>query len=409
LRPQLERRGITFSLNYTSELFANVAGGIRQGAVVNGLFQPQMDVDMGKLWGWEGGKFRASGIFTHGPGLTPGFVGDLMTVSNIEAGSVARLYELWYEQSTFNGRFAARAGLMTADNFMTSETASTFLNNTFGWNTLFSIDLPAGGPAYPLPAPGAWAQIKPTLDVYLQTAIFSGDPSGGNGSNQASDLPSGTVFSFRGGAFLISEIGYTPNQEKDAKGLPGTYKFGAWYHTSSRFGDQRFDTFGRSLADPASNGIALNHAGNWALYASLDQTLYQVPGRKDQGLAGFVRLTGSPQDRNLVDFYVDAGFVYTGLIPARPNDKIGIAAAYAKISDRARDLDRDVNLFGGSFFPVRSAETGIEVTYKARVAPWWTLQADLQYILRPSGGVLNEDGSPRQNSWIAGIRSAVTF
>src|SRR5215216_5013317 len=347
VRTDLERRGITFSLNYTVELLSNLRGGIRQGSVANDLFQPQIEIDAEKLWGWQGAKFRGSGIVTHGPGLTPGFVGNLMTVSNIEAGPVGRVFELWYAQSFFNELWTTRIGLMRGEDFMSSDTASSaFMNNTFGWNTLFGTALPGGGPDFPLSAPGAQVRVKPATDVYLQAAVFSGDPSGGDGSNRGGVLPTGTVFSFSGGAFFIGEMAYTPNQEKDAKGLPGTYKFGAWYHTSSRFGDQRFDTFGRSLADPASNGIALNHAGNWALYASLDQTLYQVPGRKDQGLAGFVRLTGSPQDRNLVDFYVDAGFVYTGLIPARPNDKIGIAAAYAKISDRARDLDRDVNLFG---------------------------------------------------------------
>ena len=33
-------------------------------------------------------------------------------------------------------------------------------------------------------------------------------------------------------------------------GLPGTYKLGAWFDTA-KFPDQRFDTMGLSLADPA--------------------------------------------------------------------------------------------------------------------------------------------------------------
>jgi hypothetical protein len=40
----------------------------------------------------------------------------------------------------------------------------------------------------------------------------SGDPSGGNGSNQPTALPTGTVASFRGGAFFIAEASYLPNQ-----------------------------------------------------------------------------------------------------------------------------------------------------------------------------------------------------
>ena len=409
VRPNLERRGISFSLNYATEVLANVRGGIRRGAVGNGLFQPQIDVDLAKLWGWQGGMFRASGIVTHGPGLTPGYVGNLMTISNIEAGPVARMYELWYEQSALDDRFSVRTGLMTADDFMSSESASTFLNNTFGWNTLFSYALPAGGPSYPIPAPAVRVGIKPASDVYFQAAVFSGDPSGGNGSNQGAELPRGTVFSFRGGAFLITEIGYTPNQEKNATGLPASYKLGAWYHSSSRFGDQRVDTLGRSLADPTSNGVPFDHTGNWALYAVVDQMLFRVPGAEDQGLSGFVRVTGAPTYRNLVDFYIDGGLVYTGLIPGRPNDKFGVAAAYAKISNRARDLDRDTGFFENSPYPMRRAETGIEITYRAKLAPWWTLQGDLQYIIRPGGGVLNDDGSYRQNAWVVGLRSILNL
>src|SRR5918998_6716925 len=36
MRSQLERNGIAFSLNYTTELFANIHGGIKCGSVVNG-------------------------------------------------------------------------------------------------------------------------------------------------------------------------------------------------------------------------------------------------------------------------------------------------------------------------------------------------------------------------------------
>jgi len=274
---------------------------------------------------------------------------------------------------------------------------------------MFGADLPVGGPSYPIPAPAVRLRVKPTDTVYVQAAVFSGDPSGGNGSNQPIDLPKGTVFSFRGGAFFISEIVYTPNQEKDAKGLPGTYKLGAWYHTSHRFGDQRFDTLGFSLAHPASNGMPREHAGNWALYAALDQTLFRVPGTDDQGLSGFLRVAGTPDDRNLINFYIDGGLVYTGLIPGRPKNKIGIAAAHARISDSARGLDRDTAIFTIAPFPQRKAETAIEAIYRAQLAPWWVMQADLQYIIRPSGGVLNDHGNPRRNAWVVGLRSALSF
>jgi len=241
LRSYLDSIGVTITLNYTNDFLANVRGGIGPGAVAIGVFQPQLDLDLQKLLGWEGGKFHTHGLITHGPFFSPTYLGNILAVSNLEAGPVARLYSFWYEQNAFNDRLSVRAGLMSADSqFLQSQTAANFINNAISWPTFLAANLPAGGPAYPLPAPGVRVRVKPTDEWAFQAAVFSGDPSGGNGSNQPEALPTGTVVSFRGGAFFIAEASYLPNQGKDAKGLPGAYRIGVWYHTSSRFGDQRF-------------------------------------------------------------------------------------------------------------------------------------------------------------------------
>jgi porin len=410
LRPYLERKGLVFNLNYTNDFLSNVRGGIGLGTVGIGIFQPQLDIDLQKLLGWEGGHFHTHGLITHGPFFSQTYLGNILAVSNLEAGPVARLYSLWYEQSAFNGRLSVRFGLMSADSqFLQSKTAANFINNGISWPTFLAANLPAGGPAYPLPDPGIRVLIKPTDEVAFQAAVFSGDPSGRDGSNQNLALPTGTVFSFRGGAFFIAEASYLPNQSKDAKGLPGAYRLGAWYHTSSRFGDQRFDNTGLSLADPQSTGIPLNHTGDSGVYGVIDQMFYRVPGSDDQGLSGFVRAGGVPNDRNLINFYADGGLIYKGLIPRRPDDKIGVAAAYARVGDNARGLDSDTGLFGNFFFPVRSGETMVEMIYQAQLAPWWMLQPEVQYIIRPGGGVLNSDGSLRPNAWVIAIRSTLSF
>src|ERR1700730_10405384 len=43
LRSNLERQGVTVTLNYTSDFLANVSGGIKTGAVGLGAFLPQVD------------------------------------------------------------------------------------------------------------------------------------------------------------------------------------------------------------------------------------------------------------------------------------------------------------------------------------------------------------------------------
>jgi porin len=412
LRSYLEGIGIIFTLPYVNDFLANVRGGIGTGAIGLGNFQPQLDVDLKKLVGWEGGRLHIQGLVTHGPTFSPTYLGNIMAVSSLEAGPVARLYSLWYEQDAFNERLSVRVGLMAADSqFFLSKTATNFINNGIAWPSILAANLPAGGPAYPLLAPGVRVFTHLTDNLKFQAAVFSGDPRGRNGSNQSEPLPTGTVFSFRGGAFVIAEASYLINQSKDAKGLPGSYRIGAWYHSSSHFGDQRFDNTGLSLADPSSTGIPLDHTGNSGIYGVVDQMLYRVPGTEDQGLSGFVRAGGGvPNDRNLINFYADGGLMYKGLIPRRPDDKIGVAAAYARVGDNARGLDSDTGFFGGFFYPVRTGETIIEMMYIAQLAPWWTLQPDVQYIIRPGGGVLNNsDGSFRPNAWVIAIRSALRF
>src|SRR5437667_1127590 len=152
--------------------------GIGPGAVAIGVFQPQLDLDLQKLVGWEDGKFHTHGLITHGPFFSPTYLGNILAVSNLEAGPVARLYSFWYEQNAFNDRLSVRAGLMSADSqFLQSRTAMNFINNAISWPTFLAANLPAGGPAYPLPAPGVRVRIKPVDEWALQAAVFSGDPS----------------------------------------------------------------------------------------------------------------------------------------------------------------------------------------------------------------------------------------
>jgi porin len=410
LRPYLERKGIVFTLNYTNDFLANLRGGIGPGAVGIGIFQPQLDVDLQKLVGWQGGHFHTHGLVTHGPFFSQTYLGNILAISNLEAGSVGRLYSLWYEQSAFDDRLSVRFGLMSADSqFLQSKTASNFINNGISWPTFLAANLPASGPEYPLPAPGLRVRVKPVDELAFQAAVFSGDPSGRDGSNQNLPLPTGTVFSFRGGAFFIAEASYLPNQGAGATGLPGAYRIGGWWHTSPRFGDQRFDNTGQSLASPTSTGIPLNHRGDQGIYGVIDQMLYRAPGTEDQWLSGFVRAGGVPNDRNLINFYADGGLIYKGLVPRRPDDKVGIAAAYARVGNNARGLDVDTGLFGNFLYPVRSGETMIELIYQAQLTPWWMLQPEMQYIIRPGGGVLNPDGSFRPNAWVIAVRSSLNF
>lgn len=412
LRTELADHGIGFSATYTAEVMANVQGGIHRGASYMGLLVPKVDVDLEKLLGWEDASFRVAMLQGHGPSLSQGWVGDLLGVSgNDTVPPATRLRDLWLQQNLFDDVVSVRAGIMVVDDeFIVSPTAGLFMNGTFGWPSWAGIDLPAGGPATPFPAPGVRVRIKQPGDngLSLQAAIFSGDPTGHNGSNSPDiGLPSGTVVSFRGGAFLTAELGYAMNHAKDDKGSPALFKLGAWYHTSNQFQDQRFATDGLSLADPLSTGIPRNHSGDWGIYGVVDASLYQA--ENGGGLSGFARVAGSPGDRNAISFYVDGGLAYQGLIPGRDNDTAGFAVAYARIGNNLRGLDQDTRSFSNPLFPIQNQEVALELTYQVQVTPWMTLQPGIQYVFNPGGNVLNQDGSMRRNALVLGLQSALTF
>jgi porin len=205
-------------------------------------------------------------------------------------------------------------------------------------------------------------------------------------------------------------------------GLAGQLKLGAWFDTADF---------------PAAEGDDA-YWGDSCYYAVLDQQLFrepstEVPGevtmkdeksviasnssavaadgkataksfkqpvkleKSGQGLGWFGRISFLPQDRNFVGFYFDTGLVYTGLIPGRDNDAIGIALGYANLTDGAAQ----------SLYDEGSRKVGyeavIEGTYDAQITNWLHVQPDIQYIIRPGGtGDLG-------NALVLGGRVSVTF
>ena len=137
--------------------------------------------------------------------------------------------------------------------------------------------------------------------------------------------------------------------------------------------------------------------------------MWREKGTRDQGVGVFARIMGGPGDRNLLNFYVDAGVTYKGVVPGRVNDTLALGVAHARFSDRVSKADRDAARFG-SPRPVRRSETVLELTYQAVVTPWWQVQPMTQYIFRPSGEA--NPNRPRRrllNALVIGMRVNFTF
>jgi porin len=339
-----------------------------------------------------------------GRAITPRYIGAFSSVSFFEALSTNRLGSVWVERRFLDGKLSLRAGQLGIDDeFFLSPTAAAFLNSSFGFPGWTAAVLPGGGAAYPLQGPGARLKYSPTDAITLMAGAYTGDPAGR--SNPVPQLANryGTTFNLNGGTFWIAEAAYSTAYANSGVDLQGTYKIGSWFETGHDFADQHYDTAGLSLADPNSTGIAKRYSNDWGVYGVIDQTL--LPGDKDgvHKLASFLRVGGSPSNRNLVDLYVDGGLTFTGLIPWRPTDLIGVGAAYDRISHSARALDRDARGFAAidpasfvlsasPFAPVRDQEVMVEALYTINVTQWLTVDLDVQHFFHPSGHVLASSG-----------------
>lgn len=416
LRSFLQQQGVTYSLTYIGESFGNVTGGSRRGGIYEGRLDFQFDADLDKLLGWQGASVHTNLFQIHGTGLSRYYVNNFITVSAIEALPSSRLYELWFEQKLFDDQLSLRIGQLASDTeFAVSQTGTLFVNSTFGWPNIMAVILPSGGPIYPLATPGVRAKYVPNKNLSLQVGVFNGDPSGAARDDNDPDPQrrnrTGTNFRTNDPALVIAEAAYAYGLEADDNLEPGTVTLGGWYHFS-RFNGLRDDREGRSLADPAISGIARRFRGNNGIYGMIDQTIYREPDDPNDGASVFVRVSSSPTDRNLLDFYFDAGIGYKGLLPGRSDDTIGVAFALSQISDSARGLDTDAILLSGVPGPRRSSEAVLEATYQAVLGPGVTLQPDFQYVFRPNGGVANPrdpNGARIKNAAVFGLRATMRY
>lgn len=396
MRRRLYDRGIDSRFVYTNDLLSNVSGGAKTGTIDQGKLEWVAAANLEKIWGWKGLRFQTNTFFLHNTGfMRRDYTGSINTIAEIEANPSVRLSEIWFEQDFPGAQLSIRAGQLAADTeFFFSNKSTFFLNSD--WPTITALNLPSGGPAYPLSTPGIRLRYSPADDLSFLLAVYNGDPSGPGRGDEQTRNPHGLNFRVNDPPFVIGEVQYRYGAE-----LAGMLKLGAWQHFG-HFNDRRFSTDGASLADPVSNGIPVRYRGNWGIYGVIDQQIYRTAdGDNDKGIFVFTRMSASPSDRNPISFYADFGIIFSGLNPARPNDAFGASAMVARFSDRLRAFDRDNVLFTGSGI-VRDYEANLEVSYRAQIVPGWIVQPVYTHIWHPGGGL-------KKNASIFGARTIIQY
>jgi len=335
------RDPLTFETSYTGDWVHNLAGGIRQGNRYLGLANITLEICTEKAGLFRGGSLFVNAANTHGGEPSAELFGDFQVISNLEAGNLTYLHELWYRQEL--GNTALILGLQDLNStFAESRAASLFLNSSFGIHSTIASNLPV--PIFPLTALGIKIQHRIGDRMQFAAALFDGLP------DDFSTNPNNLRWRLQkdDGYLAIAELTFRIPSETHA----GTWKIGTYYHNEHSV----------TLIEEGIS-TTTGHPENHGFYLAGSQHLHT--GIKGRSLSAFAQASVSPQSKNENHYYLGGGLCYSGLIAKRTYDHLGLAVAHAGFTGKS--------------------ETAIELTYKAVITENLFIQPDLQYVINPCG------------------------
>jgi len=320
--------------SYLAESWSLVDGGTKKGEPSLGLLVAGFDWAPAAM---SGGKLHAEVQSMHGRSPSD-YAGDFNALSNIDFDEGARLFQAWYGREADWG--AWKTGLLALDDdFMISDCGSLFINAGFGPIPTQSGNVAA--PIWPIGGIGAHAILNLSKTSSLQLGAYDGDAgsftSNDNGLNNALDENEGYMLMVEYAKSIESLGGQT------------TWKLGGYHHTGNQFMHQQ--------TGKSENGLS-------SLYLVIDHT-------KSDKLSSWARLSSSLDDEiSTVATHLDGGIVFSGPLPNRPDDQLGIGFLRTDFGDEYLTATPNVS----------HAESVLELTYHAAISENFHFQPDLQWI-----------------------------
>ena len=350
-------KGLTFDPYVIEDYVSVYKGGLIDNNTWLGRFDFVSEYDLEKAGLLKGGLLHVDVLNVHG-GLKPTadhMVGDLQTVSDIEATRSTRIYEGWYQQSLFDNRFSIKFGLVDLNSeFLVSDSGNLYINSSLNIISSFWVSNNSDA-IYPEPVPAVRLKYSPNESFDFLAGFFQGDPLNNDVNAHSTHFGNGE------GLLSIEEGQYHYKLPLEG-GLKGTLKTGFWYNSNDV----------RDVSSVDSIGNSLMYEDNYGAYAMIDQRVFQV--NETQGLNVFFFGGGAPEDRNTIQHSFASGLNYTGLVPYRPKDVMGVALSNSSFSNKMRASSGQ-----------DSSETTYEWTYQIQIHDGIYLQPDIQYVQHPNG------------------------
>ncbi len=379
-RTQLRDRGITFDLNHIGDLQTDASGSQTHHASYFGRIRASVDINGEKLADMNGELF-VSGVWQYGRNHSERYLHVNTLTSSIAGVQSLRVDQFWYQHGLFEHQITVKLGQVAAVNeFGATDFFDILFNDELGYapNALFS----AKQPFSPAGKPGVviWGDLSVlTPGLYAKAGIFTAYDNPYRPDDHGFDY----VDDFSHGAVTSFEIGY---QEKTAP-YAAVYKLGINLH---------------NLVINSGPHTGQTYKGNLTAYALAQKSVYHPMNGRGQldlkrGFDALLEVVGSPGDRNPLAFEITAGGRYTGLIPGRDQDKLGLGIIYSRNGSAYSDAYRVTKGHG------LAGETTLELDYQYNPSSWVSLQLDSQYIIDPGGD------AQRSGILLLGVRTILRF
>ena len=385
-------KGFSLDMQVTQVYQKVTSGGSATGngnAAYNGLSEINAYLDTAKLGWWSGGLLATTVQTSWGNPLES-------EAGNISLVNVTPLWPVPYHNTTRVMEYYLTQGLphemiliagrLDATNFLdTNSYANTpesqFLNGSFNndllWGELLTFSTYAG------------LLIIPVSEGFdIATGIWTPDTQPDDYAGDWNDI-----------AAVINPIFSYHIGDK-----PGKLKFAYAYSTEDTVA---FDNPFYGPIDPRGKELVSSKSDNWLFTINIEQHLWTPQGRKENyasgtqdfdnnppGIGLFYRFGYMPDDRNAFNMTMSGGIGGRGVIPGRPNDRMGIGVYGFFASDHFQEKSLLLN-------ELLDDEVGFEAYYNFAITPWMQISADVQYI---DQGLTTSD-----DAWVVGSRLNVRF
>lgn len=354
-----------------------------------------MTLDLNKLFGWSGATFQTTLTQRTGRNLSDDAnLGTLQQVQEVFGrGQTIRLTQFWLDQSFDQGLIDWKIGRMPfGDDFASFH--CDFMNLTFCGADPGNL---VGNYIFNWPI-SQWAtRVKFSLgkEGYVQAGAYDVNPRYLNLENEVAPV----FFSGSTGVLIPVEFAWLPSFDDGQ--LPGSYKIGFWYDTSTA--DDVVDDINGDLI--ALTGMpAQQDRGRYGAYINFEQQVLRTSAvDPKRGLDVFLNAVFADDRTSTTDRQFAAGLIFTGPFDGRPMDSIGFAGGVTYVNGRVADSQSQENAAGLGPVAVQDNEYAFELFYTLQVAPGLYFRPNIQYVIDPGG----TDENP--NVLILGLKTSANF